>query len=91
MIDCNFNSAGLQLEATLDALVAMDTLPIQCEIMLCNFQGILQKHCLPKYRNATESVNRLPQTKRSSLTQEESFLPVQPAVSVEKEWMDVVS
>ena len=50
---CNFNSACSQLVETLDALVAMDALLIQCEpAMLCNFQGIQQKHCLPKYRNA---------------------------------------
>ena len=40
---CNFNSACSQLVETLDALVAMDALLIQCEQMLCNFQGILQK------------------------------------------------
>ena len=92
VIDCNFNSACSQLVETLDALVAIDALLIQCEpAMLCNVQGIQQKHCLPKYRNAKESFNPSPETKRSSLTQEENFLPVQPAVSVEEEWMDVVS
>ena len=89
---CNFNSACSQLVETLDALVAIDALLKQCEpAMLCNVQGIQQKHCLPKYRNAKESVNPSPETKRSSLTQEENFLPVQPAVSVEEKWMDVVS
>ena len=44
--------------------------------MLCNatFKEYcsLQKHYLPMYRNAKESVNPSPETKRSSLTQEEN-------------------
>ena len=39
------------------------------------------ENCLPKYRNAKESVNPSPETKRSSLTQEEFFASSTSGVS----------